>query len=66
MPKVFKFMYRHIPTSCARERLSSVRSSRKILHTLMTSSWLGASPLDRIWRMSVDRAGRVDRFAVPF
>ena len=45
VPKVCRFMYLHIPTSCGLDKLSSVRSSLKILHTLMTSSLVGESPV---------------------
>ncbi|RCI13063.1 hypothetical protein L249_0659, partial [Ophiocordyceps polyrhachis-furcata BCC 54312] len=50
VPNVLRFMYRHIDTSCGRERLSSVTSSRKTLQTRITSSRVGVSPVDRTLR----------------
>ena len=56
------FMYRQIPTSWGRERLSSVRSSLKLLQTLMTSSCDGDSPVLRTWDNSVSLIEIVDGF----
>ena len=47
MPKVPRFMYRQMATSCGRDKLSRVRSSLKALHTLITSSEVGDSPVLR-------------------
>lgn len=61
-------MYRQMATSCGLERLSSVKSSLKILQTLMISSCEGDSPVVRTCdkksascRVGQDRCERTDQ-----